>query len=80
MESWRSRDDLDWHCRVRARLINSQPQAARGAAIVTYAASTKDELKPGAVVFINNPAKKDDGTFEAAAVMGSRGGVNPPPM
>ena len=47
-------------------------------AIVTYAASTKDELKPGAVVFINNPAKKDDGSFEAAAVTVSRGGVNPP--
>jgi hypothetical protein len=47
-------------------------------AIVTYAASTKDELKPGAVVFINNPTKKDDGTFEAAAITVSRGGVNPP--
>ena len=47
-------------------------------AIVTYAASTKDELKPGAVVFINNPTKKDDGSFEASAVTVSRGGVNPP--
>jgi hypothetical protein len=47
-------------------------------AIVTYATSTKDELKPGAVVFINNPAKKDDGSFEAAAVTVSRDGVNPP--
>jgi hypothetical protein len=47
-------------------------------AIVTYAASTKDELKPGAVVFINNPTKKDDGTFETAAITVSRGGVNPP--
>jgi hypothetical protein len=47
-------------------------------AIVTYATSTKDELKPGAVVFINNPAKKDDGSFEAGAVTISRGGVNPP--
>ena len=51
---------------------------SKDTAIVTYAASTKDELKPGAVVFINNPAKKDDGTFEAAAVTVSRGGVNPP--
>jgi|SRR5665213_1249160 len=44
----------------------------------TYAASTKDELKPGVVVFINNPTKKDDGTFETAAITVSRGGVNPP--
>jgi hypothetical protein len=47
-------------------------------AIVSYAASSKDELKPGAVVFINNPTKKDDGSFETAAVTVSRAGVNPP--
>ncbi len=49
-----------------------------GTPIVTYAPATKDELKPGVAVFINNPTKKDDGTYETPAITISRGDVKPP--
>jgi hypothetical protein len=47
-------------------------------AIVTYAPGNRDEIKPGTVVFINNPKKLDDGSYEAAVITISRAGVNPP--
>jgi hypothetical protein len=46
--------------------------------IVTYAPGTKDELKPGAKIFIGGATKKDDGTLETAAISVGRDGVNPP--
>jgi len=46
--------------------------------IVTYAPASKDEVKPGLTVFINNPTKKEDGSYEAAAITISRGDVKPP--
>ena len=46
--------------------------------IVTYAPASKDELKPGITIFINNPTKKEDGSYEAAAITISRGNVKPP--
>jgi hypothetical protein len=46
--------------------------------IVTYATASKDEVKPGIAIFINNPTKKEDGSYEAAAITISRGDVKPP--
>jgi hypothetical protein len=46
--------------------------------IVTYAPGSKDELKPGAKIFIGGAAKKEDGTLETAAISVGRDGVNPP--
>ena len=46
--------------------------------IVTYVPGNKDELKPGAKIFIAGANKKDDGTLEAASVSVGRGGVTPP--
>jgi len=46
--------------------------------IVTYVPGTKDELKPGAKIFIAAAQKKDDGTLEAAAVSVGRDGITPP--
>lgn len=47
-------------------------------AIVTYAPGTKDELKPGAKIFIAGATKKDDGTLEAASISVGRDGITPP--
>jgi hypothetical protein len=47
-------------------------------AIVTYVPGSKDELKPGAKIFIAGAAKKDDGTLEAASVSVGRDGITPP--
>src|SRR5262249_52976496 len=49
-----------------------------GTPIVTYAAGSKDELKPGIAVFLIAPTKKDDGTYEAPNVTIGRGDVKPP--
>jgi hypothetical protein len=46
--------------------------------IVTYVPGSKDELKPGAKIFIAAANKKDDGTLEAAAVSVGRDGLTPP--
>jgi hypothetical protein len=46
--------------------------------IVTYAPASRDEVKPGITVFINNPTKKEDGSYEATALTISRGDVKPP--
>jgi hypothetical protein len=46
--------------------------------IVTYAPGSKDELKPGAKIFIGSATKKDDGTLETAAISVGRDGINPP--
>jgi Domain of unknown function (DUF5666) len=46
--------------------------------IVTYVPGSKDELKPGAKIFIAAAQKKDDGTLEAAAVSVGRDGITPP--
>jgi hypothetical protein len=46
--------------------------------IVTYVPGSKDELKPGAKIFIAAAAKKEDGTLEAAAVSVGRDGITPP--
>jgi len=46
--------------------------------IVTYLPANKDELKPGVTIFIAAANKKDDGSFEAAAITVSRDGVKPP--
>jgi hypothetical protein len=46
--------------------------------IVTYVPGSKDELKPGARIFIANAARKDDGTLEAASISVGRDGVTPP--
>lgn len=46
--------------------------------IVTYATGSKDELKPGVAIFIFAAKKKEDGTYEAAAITISRGDVKPP--
>jgi len=47
-------------------------------AIVTYLPGDKNELKPGAKIFISAAAKKDDGTLEAAAISVGRDGITPP--
>jgi hypothetical protein len=46
--------------------------------IVTYVPGSKDELKPGAKIFIAGAAKKDDGTLEAASISVGRDGLTPP--
>jgi hypothetical protein len=46
--------------------------------IVTYVPGSKDELKPGAKIFIAAAHKKEDGTLEAAAVSVGRDGLTPP--
>ena len=46
--------------------------------IVTYVPGDKNELKPGAKIFIVAANKKDDGTLEAAAVSVGRDGITPP--
>ena len=46
--------------------------------IVTYVPGNKDELKPGAKIFIAGANKKDDGTLEAASVSVGRDGLTPP--
>jgi hypothetical protein len=47
-------------------------------AIVTYVPGTKDELKPGAKIFVAGARKLDDGTLEAAAISVGRDGLTPP--
>jgi len=46
--------------------------------IVTFVASDKSEVKPGAKLIIFGAAKKDDGTLEAARVNVGRDGITPP--
>jgi len=46
--------------------------------IVTYVPGSKDELKPGAKIFIAGANKKDDGTLEAASISVGRDGMAPP--
>lgn len=46
--------------------------------IVTFVASDKSEVKPGARLIIFGAAKKDDGTLEANRVNVGRDGVTPP--
>ncbi|MCK1338846.1 hypothetical protein IVB38_23200 [Bradyrhizobium sp. 38] len=46
--------------------------------IVTFVASDKSELKPGAKLIIFGAAKKDDGSLEANRVNVGRDGVTPP--
>ena len=46
--------------------------------IVTYVPGYKNELKPGAKIFIAGANKKDDGTLEASAVSVGRDGITPP--
>ena len=46
--------------------------------IVTYVPGSKDELKPGAKIFIAFAQKKDDGTLEAASISVGRDGLTPP--
>jgi hypothetical protein len=46
--------------------------------IVTYLPGNRDELKPGAKLFVGGAAKKDDGTLEAGAISVGRGGITPP--
>jgi hypothetical protein len=47
-------------------------------AIVTFVASDKSEIKPGAKLIIFGAAKKDDGTLEANRVNVGRDGLTPP--
>src|SRR5207245_8471665 len=49
-----------------------------GTPIVTFVASDKSEVKPGAKLIIFGANKKDDGTLEAARVNVDRDGVTPP--
>ncbi|WKA32146.1 hypothetical protein [Bradyrhizobium roseum] len=46
--------------------------------IVTFVASDKSELKPGAKIIIVAAVKKDDGTIEAARINVGRDGLTPP--
>ena len=46
--------------------------------IVTFVASDKSEVKPGAKLIIFGAAKKEDGTLEANRVNVGRDGVTPP--
>jgi hypothetical protein len=46
--------------------------------IVTFVASDKAEIKPGAKLIIFGAAKKDDGTLEANRVNVGRDGITPP--
>ncbi len=47
-------------------------------AIVTYVPSSKDELKPGAKIFIAAAVKQPDGTLQAPRVNVGRDGLTPP--
>lgn len=49
-----------------------------GTPIVTFVASDKSELKPGAKAIIFGANKKEDGTLEAARVNVGRDGLTPP--
>jgi hypothetical protein len=49
-----------------------------GTPIVTFVASDKSEVKPGAKLIIFGANKKEDGTLEAARVNVGRDGVTPP--
>jgi hypothetical protein len=46
--------------------------------IVTFVASDKSEVKPGAKIIIFGAAKKEDGTLEAGRVNVGRDGITPP--
>jgi hypothetical protein len=46
--------------------------------IVTFVASDKSEVKPGAKIIIFGAAKKEDGTLEANRVNVGRDGITPP--
>jgi hypothetical protein len=46
--------------------------------IVTFVASDKSEVKPGAKIIIFGATKTDDGTLEAARVNVGRDGITPP--
>jgi hypothetical protein len=46
--------------------------------IVTFVASDKSEVKPGAKIIIFGATKKDDGTMEANRVNVGRDGITPP--
>ena len=46
--------------------------------VVTFVASDKSEVKPGAKIIIFSANKKDDGTLEAARVNVGRDGLAPP--
>ena len=48
------------------------------AAIVTFVASDKSEVKPGVKLIIFGANKKEDGTLEAARVNVGRDGITPP--
>ncbi|MBR0777586.1 hypothetical protein JQ625_22365 [Bradyrhizobium diazoefficiens] len=49
-----------------------------GTPIVTFVASDKSEIKPGAKLIIFGAMKKDDGTLEANRVNVGRDGITPP--
>ena len=49
-----------------------------GTPIVTFVASDKSEVKPGAKLIIFGAAKKDDGSLEANRVNVGRDGITPP--
>jgi hypothetical protein len=49
-----------------------------GTPVVTFVASDKSEIKPGAKTIIFSANKKDDGTLEAARVNVGRDGLTPP--
>ncbi|WP_414642323.1 hypothetical protein [Bradyrhizobium sp.] len=46
--------------------------------IVTFVASDKSEVKPGAKIIIFGAAKKEDGTLEAGRINVGRDGITPP--
>jgi hypothetical protein len=46
--------------------------------VVTFVASDKSEIKPGAKLIILSAVKKDDGTLEASRVNVGRDGITPP--
>jgi hypothetical protein len=46
--------------------------------IVTYVPGTRDELKPGAKLFIIAAQRQADGTLSAARVSVGRDGLTPP--
>ena len=49
-----------------------------GTPVVTFVASDKSEIKPGAKIIIFGAVKKDDGTLEANRVNVGRDGITPP--
>ena len=49
-----------------------------GTPVVTFVATDKSELKPGAKIIIFGAVKKDDGTLEAGRVNVGRDGITPP--